>query len=51
MKEYSNTECLSWNCRDKILQNFIDKSKYVMKIRKQLKNKKLKNYLDRYILK
>lgn len=51
MKEYSNNECLCWNCRDKLLQNCIDKSKYVMKIRKQLKKKKLKNYLDRYFLK
>jgi len=43
MRYNNNSErCLSWNCCDEILEECIERSTYVKKIRSQLKQKKFK---------
>ncbi|NVM36954.1 MAG: hypothetical protein HWN81_15265 [Candidatus Lokiarchaeota archaeon] len=51
MRDSNYTECHSWNCCDENLQACIDKSKYVRKIRKQLKNKKFEKNSDKLFTK
>ncbi|MFX1364085.1 MAG: hypothetical protein ACFFCE_15040 [Promethearchaeota archaeon] len=51
MKAYKNTDCSSWNCCDENLYECIDRSQFVKKIRKQLKEKNFKKNSDRLSIK
>jgi len=46
MRDSNYTECHSWNYCDENLQVCIDRSEYVRKIRKKLKNKKYKKHIE-----
>ncbi|MHA2269366.1 MAG: hypothetical protein ACXAB8_16320 [Promethearchaeota archaeon] len=47
MNNDSTTDCSSWNCCDEQLKSCIERSKYVSKTRRCLKEKKLRNKLKK----
>ena len=45
MRYKTPNDCSSWNCCDKQLKTCIERSQYVNKTRRRLKEKKLRNKL------